>query len=131
MEVAVEKVFSEENVVKNLGGKYIRIPITDHEGPDRAAVLDIVSTVDDFLKSKEKHLFLVHCKGGKGRTTTFATMYDIIENAHKLSIEEIFERQKKAGGSDFLAQEKLVDHKDKVARVKFLREFYQKIKNQK
>jgi protein-tyrosine phosphatase len=34
-----------------------------------------------------------HCRAGKGRTTTFITLYDMLRNAGRVSLEDIVHRQ--------------------------------------
>lgn len=88
--MVVAAVKNEEYYVKKYGFEYHRLYVTDHRAPRDAEVDAFLNLV----KSKpEKTWFHVHCRGGKGRTTTFLTMFDMIKNADKVSFEEIIERQ--------------------------------------
>jgi hypothetical protein len=88
--IAVGTVKNEEYYVAKWGFEYHRLFITDHRAP-----LD--SEVDVFLnivRSKPTNTwFHVHCRGGKGRTSTVLAMFDMLKNADKVSFEEIIERQ--------------------------------------
>lgn len=88
--MAVGTVKNEQYYVSKWGFEYHRLFITDHRAP-----LD--SEVDAFLtlvKSKPKKTwFHVHCRGGKGRTSTVLAMFDMLKNADKVSFEEIINRQ--------------------------------------
>ncbi|KTD49231.1 fused DSP-PTPase phosphatase/NAD kinase-like protein [Legionella quateirensis] len=88
--MAVGTVRNEEYYVTKWGFEYHRLFITDHRAP-----LD--SEVDAFLslvRSKPKKTwFHVHCRGGKGRTSTILAMFDMLRNADKVSFDEIIERQ--------------------------------------
>lgn len=114
--VDVKEVATEEELAKKNGFEYKRFAVQDHAAPDQKQFLELVK----FIKSlpQDKKIY-VHCAAGKGRTTSFLTLYDIIKNGDKVTLEEILERQHKAGGSrldkinedekwrENLAQEKL------------------------
>ena len=86
----VSSVKNEEYYVAKQGFEYYRIFISDHRTP-----LD--SEVDAFLnivKNKPKNTwFHVHCRGGKGRTSTILALFDMLKNADKVSFHEIIDRQ--------------------------------------
>lgn len=88
--LSIKAVHNEEYFVKKWGFNYHRLYITDHCAP-------MDSEVDAFLAliktHSDKTWFHVHCRAGKGRTTTFLVMYDIIKNADKVTFNEIIERQ--------------------------------------
>lgn len=88
--MAVSSVKNEEYYVHRWGFEYHRLYISDHRHPSD-------SEVDSFLnlvKSKpEKTWFHVHCRGGKGRTSTVLAMFDMLKNADKVSFDEIILRQ--------------------------------------
>lgn len=88
--VTVSTVKNEKYYVSRLGFKYARLFITDHRAP-----LD--SEVDSLLTLIKSHprntWFHVHCRGGKGRTTTILTLFDMLKNADKVSFEDIVARQ--------------------------------------
>lgn len=118
----VEEVRSEKKLVKQAGLPYVRIPVTDHTRP-----LD--EDVDRFLalvrRSRGANLHF-HCKAGKGRSTTFMTMLDMVHNARELSAEEIAYRQHRLGGSNLL--EGTPDEGEEencAARAQFLRRFHE------
>jgi protein tyrosine phosphatase len=67
-----------------------------------------------------------HCKGGKGRTTTFMAMVDMIHNAKQHSFEEILIRQQKLGGQNLLNLNPAKPLNNYAAeRLEFLNSFYQ------
>lgn len=88
--MAVGTVKNEEYYVTKWGFEYHRLFITDHRAP-----LD--SEVDALLRlvrsKPKKTWFHVHCRGGKGRTSTVLAMFDMLKNADKVSFEEIIARQ--------------------------------------
>jgi hypothetical protein len=87
--ISVKAVKNEEDLVSKLGFEYHRLYITDHSAPGDSEVDAFVA----LIKNKPKDSwFHVHCRGGKGRTTTVFVMYDMLKNADKVSFEEIIAR---------------------------------------
>jgi len=83
-------VMSERAVVEDAGARYFRLMVTDHSRPRREEVDRFVKLVRDMPEGAGIH---VHCLGGRGRTTTFMTLYDMLHNAHQVSAQDIIERQ--------------------------------------
>lgn len=122
--VAVETVQTEEELVHSLGFDYQRFTIRDHATPSDSQVDGYITLIRDLPEDSWLH---VHCKGGKGRTTTFLAVYDMMKNAKQVSLEDIIARQAALGGSDlFKAKEEVDSYKRKDAedRRKFLEHFY-------
>lgn len=120
-----EKVQSEKELVEEHGMDYIRIPVTDTERPEDEMVDYFVDTVRKLPEDTWLHF---HCKAGIGRTTTFMTMYDIMKNAKKDSLEDIMERQVLLGGKNLLKPE---DGKESEShrRSDLIRNFYKYAKS--
>lgn len=118
----VRDVFTEMEIVKESGMGYIRIPVTDHLKPSPEAVDDFINAINSLPNDTWIH---IHCAAGEGRTTTFMTMYDIMQNAHHVKLEDIFKRQWLIGGLDLLSTDKN-DWKlpYEIERIEFLKEFY-------
>lgn len=120
--IPVLSVSSEAQVAKALGVNYKRFYVTDHCRPSDAMVDEFVSFVWSLPTNSWLH---VHCAAGKGRSTTFMSLYDMMYNASKVSFEDILERQKLIGGSNLLSvgvnswKTEL-----KIERLAFLKEFY-------
>ncbi|CAM2752127.1 fused DSP-PTPase phosphatase/NAD kinase-like protein [Legionella worsleiensis] len=88
--IAVGTVRNEEYYVTKWGFEYHRLFITDHRAPRDSEVDAFLS----LIRSKPKKTwFHVHCRGGKGRTSTILAMFDMLHNADKVSFDEIIERQ--------------------------------------
>lgn len=121
-----ELVETEQQLVTSLGAQYERIHVMDHNKPDDLAVDKFVYFVKNRVKAKNWLHF--HCRGGRGRATTFLAMYDIINNAHKVSFNEIIQRQMQIGGTNLkplpLAKDKLWKVKLAKERYEFLKKFY-------
>lgn len=83
-------VVSERALVEEAGAQYFRLTVTDHCRPRRADVDRFIELVKNMPEGAGLH---VHCLGGRGRTTTFMTLYDMLHNAHRVSAEDIIERQ--------------------------------------
>ncbi|MBW8309022.1 MAG: hypothetical protein K0M45_05220 [Candidatus Paracaedibacteraceae bacterium] len=93
----VEVVMREQEAVKSLGVNYVRLPVTDHFRPEERDVDDFVAIIKELPAGAWLHF---KCRGGKGRTTTFMTIFDIIQNPN-VKFAEILARQKAIGGTDF------------------------------
>lgn len=122
--MAVTMIRNEEYFVLKHGINYKRLYVADHMRP-----LD--SEVDEFLKiirsNPQNTWYHIHCRAGKGRTTTFLSMYDMLKNADKVSFDSIIERQATIFPFYDLAA---INHGTPemnvyyVQRYEFLKEFY-------
>lgn len=120
--VNVKTVQTEEDLAYTLGLDYKRFAVRDHARPTDMQVDDYVIMIRDLPEDGWLH---VHCRGGKGRTTTFLAMYDMIENAKQVPLQDIIARQYAAGGSN-LFKKNVDSYKaaDAMERRHFLEEFY-------
>jgi protein-tyrosine phosphatase len=125
--ITISDLQTEQQVVEQLGANYFRLKVTDHHAPDNAEVDLFV----EFIKRLPKNSWLhFHCRGGKGRSTTFMAMYDMILHAKKLSLEDILARQQQLGGAK-LDKNKYLTERQKwkepaiANRYQFIQKFYQ------
>ena len=77
--LALHSVESEKHFVESQGAHYLRIPVTDHYRPENKDIDAFLDFVNSVPASAWLHL---KCRGGKGRTTTFMVLYDMIKNPH-------------------------------------------------
>lgn len=124
LELNVSEIFNEKDLVESFGARYRRIPITENHKPSDIQVDNIVKFM---LGLPEKVWLHVHCHGGRGRTTTFLIMYDILLNGKNVSLEDILERQILIGGSDMMKEIPEDDPKyEPIAeRLEFVKHFYE------
>lgn len=124
IDIEIASVQSERELAEGLNIGYVRLPITDHLSPSALQVDRLVSLVRSLPADAWLHF---HCKGGKGRTTTFMAMYDMMHNAKKVSFDEILLRQHLIGGSDMtkLPIETHWKYPYAVERLEFLQQFYE------
>ncbi|HET7867798.1 MAG TPA: phosphatase [Burkholderiaceae bacterium] len=119
------EVKTERDMVEAAGGIYQRLALIDHVRPSRADVDQFIDLVRSLPDGAALH---VHCNGGRGRTTTFMTMYDILRNADKMDVEKIIDRQS-ALGYDYNMTDvaKVPEHKRSFFkdRLAFLKEFHE------
>lgn len=121
--ICVNQVHTESELVtkRNLG--YLRIPVTDHLKPTDENVDNFIHF---FLSLPKNSLWIhFHCAAGEGRSTTFLAMYDMMKNATKVKLQDIFLRQYLLGGINFLNESSHDWRKNFVEERKlFLRQFY-------
>ncbi|WP_324250662.1 hypothetical protein [Xanthomonas hortorum] len=119
-------IFSEEELVKTAGAKYVRLTVTDHLSP-RADDIDAFIAMEREMAQDER--LHVHCGMGLGRTTIFIVMHDILRNAAMLSFNDIIERQRKFNPGRSLDNNKDVSDKGRSEfrneRSEFLPLFYE------
>ena len=96
---APQNVQTEKDVVEALGFRYVRFYVTDRTQPDT----ETIEAFLDFVESLPRDAWLhFHCRAGRGRTTTFMAMYDMIRNPD-IPAEAVIERQHLIGGADLTA----------------------------
>jgi len=121
--LTVKKVSEEEAIVQSRGANYLRIFVTDHCQPSD-------KDVDFFLRNvhnlAEDYWIHFHCAAGRGRSTTFMVMYDMLHNATTVSYVDLLTRQSLLGGKDLMAEPDKTKWKYPylVDRQTFLKEFY-------
>lgn len=121
--VLAGSVSTEEKLVKSYAIDYQRIYVTDRHRPTDQQVDQFIA----FFKTLTPRTWLhFHCRAGKGRTTTFMAMYDMMRNAKRISFDDILIRQAALGGVDL---RKLPPASDPfyfyaLARFEFLKNFY-------
>ena len=115
---------TESQLAKELGFDYIRIPVRDHASPSKSQLNQIVKMIKN---TPEDTKIYVHCAAGKGRTTTFLTIMDIVKNANNSSFEEIIKRQHKIGGSNLAKIEQETEWRRQLAteRLELLKQLYE------
>lgn len=120
---AVEQVVNESEAAHSVGLDYLRIPVTDHRAPQPGDVDLFVNYVRTMPEGTWLHF---HCRAGKGRTTTFMCLYDMLRNARIVSFEDILRRQQLLGGVDLseLGDPTSYKYAYKKTRLEFLRRFY-------
>lgn len=93
--VKVEYVTSEYVVAKSQNANYRRFYVGDRVRPTDETVDAFVAFVNRLPSKAWLHF---HCAAGRGRTTTFMTMFDMLKNAKRASFEDIIYRQWLIGG---------------------------------
>ena len=122
--VKVKSASTERDVVGGAGTGYVRITVTDHARPLDDEVDRFVLAVRALPENAWAHF---HCEAGRGRTTTFMVLYDILRNANRVSLEDIVLRQKiLSDGYDVLQTSEPENWKGPYAadRAAFIRAFY-------
>lgn len=123
----VDSVMTEKEFVESEGVKYHRIPVVDYNAPTPQNIDDFLT----FYKSLPKNAWIhAHCEAGVGRTTIFLSMIDMINNADKLSYDEIMSRQVLLGGEDVRKSTSSDPYKKEnyPKRAAFTKHFYDYVK---
>lgn len=117
------EVLSESDLAAKYNLGYVRFTVTDHIKPDDNVVDEFIELVKKLPDDAWLHF---HCKAGKGRTTTFLTLYDMIRNAKNASFEDIVSRQFFIGGNDLMKvpSKDSWKHDSLYERTIFLKQFY-------
>lgn len=121
--LAVNTVQTERELVEEKGHRYIRLPVTDHNRPSDQVVDEFIQIIGCLSSDEWLHF---HCRAGKGRTTTFLTLLDMMMNAQQVSLEDILARQQLIGGADLNSSGSKEGELKRAAeeRLDFLKEFY-------
>lgn len=90
---------TEHHFARSLGYGYERFAATDMSWPEPQAIDDFVA----FYRSlpREHGWLFFHCQAGQGRTTTFMTLYELLEQPDH-SAAEAAAHQKALGGIDLV-----------------------------
>ena len=97
--ISYNQVLTEQQFVKNLNSQYKRFYILDHAPPE----IDQIDSFVQFVEKTPENTWLhFHCRTGKGRTTTFLVLYDIIRNAKQVKFNDIIKRHALIGGENIL-----------------------------
>lgn len=121
--IRVQNVKSEQQLTSEFHVGYRRFYVEDFHRPDDLDADRFVS----FAKNIPADTWLYfHCRAGRGRTTTFMAMYDMMRNAKTVSFDDILGRQLALGGSDLrdLPEKNSFKYKYATDRLAFLKNFY-------
>jgi hypothetical protein len=117
-------VQSEEQLVVAEGAGYTRVPNADYIPFDNQQVDQLVA----FWQSRSPDTWVhVHCNAGGGRSTTALVLFDMLENATTVKLQDVVDRQDELGGNDLLAVRPKPKwrHDAQVQRAQLVRRFYQ------
>lgn len=123
--VEIKSIETEESTVRSANHQYVRLTVTDHVRPTDNEVDRFVAAVKALPEDAWVHF---HCRAGKGRTTTFMTMFEMLKTAPTDSFESIVERVKKLSDGDdvmFIGEPSDWKYVYQKERAEFLRNFYQ------
>jgi hypothetical protein len=115
---------TEDDLMASAGVSYVRLTVSDHSRPSDGEVDRFVAAVRQMPANGWAHF---HCRAGKGRTTTFLVLYDMLRNARTVSLDDIVNRQSQlAGDYDLMKPEGEAGWKAAVFadRAAFVRAFY-------
>lgn len=125
-QLKLDNAKTESDIADDLHLHYLRLPVADHHRPN----IEEIDQFVQFVKQVPDDAWLYfHCRGGKGRSSTFMVLYDILRNGNKDSLEQIMSRQAALGGSDlFRISDDPSDtwkKKPAIDRRDFIKQFYE------
>ncbi len=128
--VAISRVENPKQFVERMGLAYRRFFIPDHRRPTPKQVDEFLSLVEGLPKNAWLHF---HCRAGRGRSSTFLIMLDIMHNARNVPLIEIIDRHHLIGSIDFGARAIVPGWKRKsgARRRTFIRAFYNYAKDKR
>ncbi|WP_231473876.1 hypothetical protein [Selenomonas sp. ND2010] len=91
----IDKVMSEQQLVEGAGWHYLRLTDTDHVWPAAANIEKFIAFTQSLPQDAWLHF---HCQAGKGRTTAYMAMYDMMKNP-EVPLRDILSRQYLLGGA--------------------------------
>lgn len=96
--IPIAIIIDEKTLVTAMGMQYLRIPVTDHTIPSDDEVDRFIAFYEGLAPKTWVHY---HCSAGKGRSTLFMVMHDIMENGEQVSLKDILLRQGELGGKNY------------------------------
>lgn len=121
----LKTVSTEEEAAHSVGINYFRLYVPDYHPPSPSQVDSFLALVNTLPPKAWLHF---HCAAGKGRTTTFMVMRDILANASEVSLKDIVTRQAQLGGINLLSTKSATvpwKVQYRTARKEFIELFYQ------
>jgi hypothetical protein len=121
--LSIKSACTESELVSRKKLGYMRFAVGDAHAPHRHDVDRFVRCIRQMPAHGWLHM---HCRAGRGRTTTFLTMYDCILNASILTFAQILKRQEQAGGVNMVRKPAPGSWKRGfiARRVRFIEQFY-------
>ena len=122
MPLNVKIASSEKDWVRKLGLRYHRFFIPDHYRMTDEQVDQFVKFVKTIPNGEWVYF---HCRGGRGRTSSLMTMYDMIKNAKSVSLSNILEREELIGGKDLNSKSEGYKSILGKKRLELIKRFYE------
>lgn len=123
--LAAKSAKTEHELAVQLGVQYVRIPVTDHFRPDHNDVDQFINFVEKLPAEAWLHF---KCRGGKGRTTTFMAIYDMMKHP-TIRKEEFIKRQTLIHGINLstiaVSGKKGWKSSLNIDRINFIERFYE------
>jgi hypothetical protein len=121
-----QRVETEEQLIKRYNLNYLRLFTMDHDKPNNSDVDHFIEFVQQQVAPQDWLHF--HCRGGRGRTSTYLTLLFIMFNAKHMSLEDILLYQQEIGSIDlakvYNEEGKLWKNDLANFRYEFIKDFY-------
>ncbi len=129
-QVKIETVENPKAFWQRQGLQFRRFFVRDHRRPSPKEVDRFMA----FIKSLPANSWIhFHCRAGRGRSSTFLIMYDIMRNGKTVPLQEIIRRNHLVGSININAYAVTPRWKSKntTRRRKFIRRFYAYVNDSK
>lgn len=115
-----EKLLTEKEYVKTLGGHYVRLAVRDHTAP----TLVVLKQFFEFMETLPDNAWVhFHCSAGRGRTSTFLFLYELYKRRPSKgdTFESMAKRHTDSGSIDFFDDKDTFQKGDREKRLNLLR----------
>jgi protein-tyrosine phosphatase len=121
--IKIKSVETEESLIRSLSQIYVRLTVTEHIRPSDDEVDRFIDAVHDLPLDSWAHF---HDRTGKGRSTVFMAMYDMLRNSQNTEFDAIMKRNIDLSKDNILLVSPESDWRNPYQQdlVAFLKEFY-------
>lgn len=122
-----EKLLTEKDYVKNLGGYYVRLAVRDHTAP----TLFVLKQFFEFMETLPENAWVhFHCSAGRGRTSTFLFLYELFKRKpNNETFAHMARRHTDSGSIDFFNEKDTFQKGDREKRLHLLKTAFKQRQN--
>lgn len=88
-QLQVIRVETERQMAQRLGIAYMRVPNIDHEKPTMQSLMLFLYNIQSLLPFSPSQKIIIHCRGGKGRSSFYSALIDLVFNCDQKPLSAI------------------------------------------